>query len=90
MLAAIQQNSWWVAAVIILGSLLSVVYMWKILEVLFFRPALHRGLNVTQAPASLLIPMWVLVFANIYFGINTELTVGVAETAVKLLGVTTP
>jgi hypothetical protein len=28
------------------------------------------------------------VLANIYFGINTELTVGVAQTAVELLGVT--
>jgi len=89
-LAAIQQNSWWVAAVILFGSLLSVVYMWKIVEVLFFRPAPNRGLNVTIAPASLLVPMWVLVFANIYFGINTDLTVGVAETAVELLGVTAP
>ena len=89
-LAAIEQQSWWIAIVIILGSLLSVVYMWKILEVLFYRPAPDKGLHVNKAPASLLVPMWVLVLANIYFGINTELTVGVAETAVKLLGVTAP
>ena len=36
----------------------------------------------------MLIPMWTLVLANIYFGINTDLTVSVAETAVRLLGVT--
>lgn len=89
-LAAFEQQSWWIAIVIILGSLLSVVYMWKILEVLFYRQAPDKGLHVKEAPASLLVPMWVLVVANIYFGINTELTVGVAETAVKLLGVTAP
>ncbi len=88
-LAALEQQSWFIALVILLGSLLTVVYMWKIVEVMFFRPATDTGLTVSEAPLSLLIPMWTLVLANIYFGINTELTVGVAETAVKLLGVTT-
>ena len=88
-LAALEQQSWLIALVIILGSLLSVVYMWKIVEVLFFRPAADSELPVSEAPVSLLIPMWILVFANIYFGINTELTVNVAETATRLLGVTT-
>jgi len=87
-LAAIEQQSWFIALVILLGSLLSVVYMWKIIEVMFFRPTTDTGLQVNEAPLSLLIPMWVLVFANIYFGFNTELTVNVAETAVNLLGVT--
>ena len=92
-LAALEQQYWFVALVILLGSLLSMVYMWKIIEVLFFRPATdtglqEAGLQVQEAPVSLLIPMWTLVLANIYFGINTELTVGVAETAVELLGVT--
>ena len=34
----------------------------------------------------LLAPTWVLVFANIYFGLDTELTVGVAERAAQVLG----
>ncbi len=97
-LAALEHQYWFIALVILFGSLLSVVYMWKIIEALFFRPAtdtgLHgaglqgAGLQVREAPLSLLIPMWTLVLANIYFGINTELTVGVAQTAVELLGVT--
>ena len=42
---------------------------------------------VKEAPLSLLVPMWLLVLANIYFGLDTQLTVGVAEQAVKVLGV---
>ena len=87
MLAAIEQQAWLIALVILLGSLLSVVYMWKIFEVLFFPRAIRTAPPVTEAPLSLMVPMWILVLANIYFGLNTELTVGVAETAVKLLGV---
>jgi multicomponent Na+:H+ antiporter subunit D len=87
-LAALEQQSWVIALVIIFGSLLSVVYMWKIFEALFFQPAKDTGVTVTEAPLSLLIPMWTLVLANIYFGIHTELTVDIADTAVRLLGVT--
>ena len=88
MLAALEQQAWLFALVILLGSLLSVVYMWKIFEALFFHRPACSAPQVTEAPLSLLVPMWVLVLANIYFGINTELTVGVADTAVRLLGVT--
>jgi multicomponent Na+:H+ antiporter subunit D len=88
MLAALEQQAWLFALVILLGSLLSVVYMWKIFEALFFHRPACSAPPVTEAPLSLLVPMWVLVLANIYFGINTELTVGVADTAVRLLGVT--
>ena len=89
-LAALEQQSWLIAIVIILGSLLSVVYMWKVVEVLFFHPTTESGASVSEAPASLLIPMWTLVIANIYFGINTDLTVNVADTAVKMLGILCP
>jgi multicomponent Na+:H+ antiporter subunit D len=65
-----------------------VVYVWKMVELLFLRPLSEPDTQVREAPASLLIPMWVLVIANIYFGINTELTVDIAETAARILGVT--
>lgn len=86
-LAALEQQAWLIALVVLLGSLLSVVYMWKMVEVMYFRPLTVSGAAARDAPALLLIPMWVLVIANIYFGFNTELTVSVADTAIRLLGV---
>ena len=86
-LAALEQQAWIVVAVILIGSLLAVVYMGKIIETLYFRPATENNLTVKEAPILLLAPTWVLVIANIYFGLNTELTVGVAERAVQVLGV---
>ena len=86
-LAALEQQSWLIALVILVGSLLAVVYMWKIVEVMFLRPASDSAASVKEAPVSLLVPMWVLVIANIYFGFNTELTVNVADSAARLLGV---
>jgi len=84
--AALEQQAWMAVAVILLGSLLAVVYMGKIVEALYFKPATEKNIAVKEAPLLLLVPTWVLVIANIYFGLNTELTVGVAERAVQVLG----
>ena len=87
-LAAIEQQHWLIVGVILMGSLLAVAYVWKIIEVLYFNATDEReqqNTAVKEAPLMMLVPMWVLVLANIYFGFNTELTVGTAEQAVKLL-----
>ncbi len=85
-LAALEQQSWFITATILLGSLLAVVYVWKLVEVLFFRET-SKNSKIKEAPLSLLIPMWLLVLANIYFGIDTRLTINAAKAAVQLLGV---
>ncbi|MGB1188388.1 MAG: monovalent cation/H+ antiporter subunit D family protein [Cycloclasticus pugetii] len=87
-LAAIEKQNWFIVGVILMGSLLAVVYVWKLVEVLYFKVAdkpQQGQISATEAPLMMLIPMWVLVLANVYFGFNTELTVGTAEQAVKLL-----
>ncbi|WP_455218614.1 monovalent cation/H+ antiporter subunit D family protein [Kaarinaea lacus] len=90
-LAAIEQQNWFVVAVVLLGSLMAVAYVWKLVEVMYFKDtnepdqSIPQGALVKEAPLMLLVPTWMLVFANIYFGFSTELTVGVAEQAVSLL-----
>jgi len=86
-LAALEQQNWIVVAVILFGSLLAVVYVGKIVEALYFKPATNSNLTVKEAPFLLLAPTWILVFANIYFGLDTDLTVGVAGRAAQALGV---
>ena len=86
-LAALEQEAWISVAVILTGSLLAVVYMGKVIEALYFKPVTEMNLGVKEAPMLLLTPTWVLVIANIYFGLNAEFTVGVAEQAAQVLGV---
>ncbi len=85
-LAAIEQQAWVIAIAVLAGSLLAVVYVWKLVEALFFTAEGRKAPAVHEAPASLLVPTWVLVLANLYFGLETELTVGVARAAVAMLG----
>ena len=71
-------------AVIVLGSLLALVYVWRIVETAYFT-APDPGTPVREAPWSLLLPAWLMAIANLYFGLDTRLPVAVSEGAVQLL-----
>jgi len=67
LVAAALENGWWpVAALILLGSILSVIYIWRVVEVVYFKPVSAATPDVKEAPAAILIPMWILVIANLY------------------------
>ena len=83
-LATLEQGLWPIALLVLVGSILAVIYIWKLVEAAYFgTPDSSR--EVREAPVSMLIPMWILVAANIYFGINTELSVGLATRAAEAL-----
>jgi len=84
-MGAVEANQMWLAIIILLGSLLAIIYFWKVIEIAYFHHKSSEAPVVNEAPLSLLIPTWILVGANIYFGIDTRLTVGVAEKAALLL-----
>ena len=85
--AALEQGMWPVAGVVLLGSLLALMYVWKVVEVAYFREV-DPELGISEAPLSLLAPTWVLVLGNLYFGINASDGVCVATRAAEMfLGV---
>lgn len=84
-LAALEQGMWPVAALVLAGSLLAVIYVWKLVEAAYFQKPLREEEGSNEAPLTLLIPVWILVIANIYFGIDTSFTVGAAEAAAAAL-----
>lgn len=86
-IAALEQQMWLVVAVILAGSLIAVVYVGKILEALYFKSPADDMPAVKEAPLLLLVPTWTLVLANVYFGLDTDFSVGMAERAVEALGV---
>ena len=82
--AALEQGMWPVAGAGLLGSLLALMYVWKVVEVAYFREA-DPELGISEAPLSLLVPTWVLVLGNLYFGINASDSVGIATRAAEVL-----
>ena len=82
---ALERGMWPVAVLILLSSLLALVYIWRVVEVAYFRPLPEGETEVREAPASLLIPTWLLVGATVVFGIFTSLSVGAAAGAARML-----
>jgi multicomponent Na+:H+ antiporter subunit D len=85
--AALDAGFLWLAVLIVLSSMLAVVYIWRVAEVMYFRPVPESHEKVGRAPLTLLVPTLLLAAANIYFGIDTDLPVGIAtKAAAALLG----
>ena len=88
-LAAVEQQAWWIVAVVLLGSLLAIVYVWKLVETLYFQPA-EEAKTVTSSEfavsPALILPTFFLAVACIYLGIDTDITVGAATVAAQTLG----
>ncbi len=86
--ALLEKGLWFIVGLVLIGSLLAVIYVWKLVEVAYFQPPDSAQEDLKEAPITILLPTWLLVLANIYFGIDTQFTVGVSELAVsRLFGV---
>ncbi|MCG8613809.1 MAG: monovalent cation/H+ antiporter subunit D family protein [Pseudomonadales bacterium] len=83
--AALEQNNWLVAALVLGGSLLAIVYIGRVIEAAYFKPLPERYEQVSEVPMGMLIPMWALVVANVYFGIDTQFTLHAASEAAQWL-----
>ena len=83
-LASLEQGLWPVALLILLGSLFAVVYVWKLVEAAYLTEP-QGEVAVQEAPLSMLVPLWILVIANVYFGVQTDVSVGLASQAAAVL-----
>lgn len=84
--AAIEQDGWLSAIVILGGSLLAILYVWKIVEHAYFRPSPSPARDIPatrEAPLTMLVPLWLLVAGNIYLGLDTSFSAGFADTAMR-------
>ena len=84
-LGAIERGWWPVAVLVVLSSLLAVVYVWRVIEAAYFQPAPTNPVRMVEAPLSMLLPTWALIGASIYFGLDTRLTVDIAQKAAAAL-----
>jgi len=84
-LGALEKGWWPVAVVILATSLLAAVYVWRVVEVAYFRDPPAEGPVLSDPPLALLAPTWILTGACVYFGIETSLSVGFAEGAALFL-----
>ncbi len=82
--ATFESGQWIASFLIVASSLIAVVYIGRIIEVMLRSPDPDNPVvAVKEAPLAMLIPMWILVVANIYFSLQTNLTVDIAQGAAE-------
>ncbi len=84
-LAATEVGAWWLIGLIVITSMMAVFYIWRVIEVAWMQERPAELPTVREAPLSLLLPTWVLVAMNFYFGLDTRLTVGAATAAAEAM-----
>jgi multicomponent Na+:H+ antiporter subunit D len=90
---AIEAGRYEMAAIVMLGSVLALIYVWRCVETIYFGKRDEKAPNVggafyKEAPITMLIPMLLLIGASIYFGIDAKTSSWISTTAAKaLLGV---
>ncbi len=84
-LAALEADAWWIAVLILLSSLLAVFYIWRVVEVAWFRPVPKGAEPIKEAPLSMLIPLYLMTAMTVYFGIDATLTTNIAGAAASFL-----
>ncbi|MEE8438666.1 MAG: monovalent cation/H+ antiporter subunit D family protein [Micropepsaceae bacterium] len=82
---ALESGSWIIVGLIVGSSIISVVYIGRILEAVWLREPSVETEKAKDPPLSMLVPLIVLAAATIYLGLDTRATVGIASMAAEAL-----
>jgi len=84
-LGALEAGHGWLAAYVVLTSLIAVAYVWRFVEAAYLSAPAAGAARVAEAPLSMLATAWLLVGACVWFGFDTSFTVEGARRAAQLL-----
>ncbi len=76
---------WLLVVVILVSSLMAVVYIWRIVETLYFSDGSKGDIIVSEAPYQLLLVTWLVALLNIGFGLFPTLPLTLANASAALL-----
>jgi multicomponent Na+:H+ antiporter subunit D len=85
--AALENGPWgWgLVAIILISSLMAVVYIWRIVEALYFQTPVEGKIPLSEAPVQLLVVTGLVAVMNIYFGLFPQVPLELANSAAALL-----
>ena len=82
---ALGKGSWALVFAIVASSTIALVYVGRVLEIAWLREPAPATAQATDPPLSMSLPLLFLAAATVYFGLDTEWTVGIAASAAKAL-----
>ena len=76
--------AWLLVAIILVSSLMALAYVWRIVETIYFKPAVAAPAP-GEAPWLLLAVTWLVALANIGFGLFPHFPLSLSGAAAQLL-----
>ena len=83
--ATLESGYLFATALVLLGSLLAVVYTWRVIEVAYFREPRGAAETATEVPLRMLIPTYCLIGASLLFGVWTSCPTSLARFAAQAI-----
>ena len=81
--ALFEARQWFLIGLVLAGSLLTLVYVWRLIECIYRNGTPEK--TVREAPAALLIPVWLFIGLNLYLGVQAGSLVETARAAARAL-----
>jgi len=81
---ALERGLWWVVAAILASSLIAAVYVWRVVESAYLRPA-PAGVSRAETPIGMLAAGVAMALLCVYFGFETSFSIGGARDAADFL-----
>lgn len=82
---ALDNGSWILVFLIVASSLISVVYIGRLVEVMWLRAPSPAAIKAREAPLSMLVPLLILAGATIYLGFDTRATADIGGQIARML-----
>ncbi|MCC2111909.1 MAG: monovalent cation/H+ antiporter subunit D family protein [Hyphomicrobiales bacterium] len=83
--AALEKGWWWLAFLIVASSVIAVIYVGRVVEILWFRTPTTTVAEARRPSPVMVAVAWLMVAATVYFGIDTNLTAAIASRAAETL-----
>ncbi len=84
-IAAMEAGHWWMVGAIMLSSLLALIYVWRFVEVAYFREPPADLRSPGEAPWSMTVPAVATIAACVYFGVDASWSGEMAQRAAEAL-----
>jgi len=83
--AALEAGALWIVATLAVGSLLTLVYVGRMLEAMFFRAPLAGAMRAREAPFGVLVPLLAMAGLSVWFGVDSRLPESLADASAAVL-----
>lgn len=84
-LAVMEQGMWWLAAAIVASSLIAVIYVWRFVEIAYFRDPPDDAPKPGEPPLSMMVPALFMIGACLWFGLDSGWSMDLALRAAEAL-----